>query len=203
MSQREAANVHITEAGFKRLRTSTACEPCRKRKLKCNGVRPCETCTRRKVICVFNSSEGPAVPTVPLPGTPTDDSSSQVTSVDFESRTSRIDRVGVKEVSAVPILDAYLNNIHPVACHNFLHHGTVFELNDQGYLPEAVLMACGAVAAKKTKNVDTTRWAERAKLAVFQSLDNPDLTTIAVLVTLALHEVHLGRMHAAWHLICE
>ncbi|CAG8947103.1 unnamed protein product [Penicillium salamii] len=34
-------------------RTPKACEECRKRKIRCNGVAPCETCCLRKTSCIY------------------------------------------------------------------------------------------------------------------------------------------------------
>lgn len=36
-------------------RTSKACQECRKRKIKCNGVEPCSTCAQRKTPCIYRN----------------------------------------------------------------------------------------------------------------------------------------------------
>lgn len=43
----------------KRQRTAQACDSCKRRKQKCNGLRPCNTCTKRQLDCQYtpNSSE--------------------------------------------------------------------------------------------------------------------------------------------------
>ncbi|KAK4639569.1 hypothetical protein QC761_709450 [Podospora bellae-mahoneyi] len=37
----------------KRQRTAQACDSCKRRKQKCNGVKPCQTCLRRKLTCSY------------------------------------------------------------------------------------------------------------------------------------------------------
>ncbi|KAK3990564.1 activator of stress genes 1 [Cladorrhinum sp. PSN332] len=37
----------------KRQRTAQACDSCKRRKQKCNGVKPCQTCIRRKLTCTY------------------------------------------------------------------------------------------------------------------------------------------------------
>ncbi|KAK4171202.1 fungal-specific transcription factor domain-containing protein [Triangularia setosa] len=37
----------------KRQRTAQACDSCKRRKQKCNGVKPCQTCIRRKLTCSY------------------------------------------------------------------------------------------------------------------------------------------------------
>lgn len=47
-------NPNLTQAGHTRLRISVACETCRKKKLKCDALKPaCSICTRRKVPCHY------------------------------------------------------------------------------------------------------------------------------------------------------
>ncbi|KAH8159573.1 hypothetical protein CIB48_g8678 [Xylaria polymorpha] len=40
----------------KRQRTAQACDSCKRRKQKCNGVKPCNTCTKRSLDCHYTSS---------------------------------------------------------------------------------------------------------------------------------------------------
>ncbi|RYC58363.1 hypothetical protein CHU98_g7846 [Xylaria longipes] len=40
----------------KRQRTAQACDSCKRRKQKCNGVKPCNTCTKRQLECQYTSS---------------------------------------------------------------------------------------------------------------------------------------------------
>ncbi|KAI0486659.1 fungal-specific transcription factor domain-containing protein [Xylaria cf. heliscus] len=40
----------------KRQRTAQACDSCKRRKQKCNGVKPCNTCTKRQLCCQYTSS---------------------------------------------------------------------------------------------------------------------------------------------------
>ncbi|KAL2128600.1 hypothetical protein VTI74DRAFT_8951 [Chaetomium olivicolor] len=37
----------------KRQRTAQACDSCKRRKQKCNGLKPCQTCLRRKLMCCY------------------------------------------------------------------------------------------------------------------------------------------------------
>ncbi|KAK4043233.1 fungal-specific transcription factor domain-containing protein [Parachaetomium inaequale] len=40
----------------KRQRTAQACDSCKRRKQKCNGMKPCQTCLRRKLMCCYTPS---------------------------------------------------------------------------------------------------------------------------------------------------
>ncbi|KAK4157989.1 fungal-specific transcription factor domain-containing protein [Chaetomidium leptoderma] len=40
----------------KRQRTAQACDSCKRRKQKCNGLKPCQTCLRRKLMCCYTPS---------------------------------------------------------------------------------------------------------------------------------------------------
>ncbi|EFQ28571.1 fungal specific transcription factor domain-containing protein [Colletotrichum graminicola] len=42
----------------KRQRTAQACDTCKRRKQKCNGTRPCATCTKRSLVCTYTTSNG-------------------------------------------------------------------------------------------------------------------------------------------------
>ncbi|KAK1963511.1 hypothetical protein LY78DRAFT_683234 [Colletotrichum sublineola] len=42
----------------KRQRTAQACDTCKRRKQKCNGSRPCATCTKRSLVCTYTTSSG-------------------------------------------------------------------------------------------------------------------------------------------------
>ncbi|KAK2064494.1 fungal-specific transcription factor domain-containing protein [Colletotrichum caudatum] len=42
----------------KRQRTAQACDTCKRRKQKCNGSRPCATCTKRSLVCTYTTSNG-------------------------------------------------------------------------------------------------------------------------------------------------
>ncbi|KAE8440368.1 hypothetical protein EG329_008327 [Mollisiaceae sp. DMI_Dod_QoI] len=49
-----SGNPDLTQAGHKRLRISVACETCRKKKLKCDALRPsCSFCLRRNLHCQY------------------------------------------------------------------------------------------------------------------------------------------------------
>jgi Fungal Zn(2)-Cys(6) binuclear cluster domain len=48
---------YVTQAGYKRLRTSKACQTCRNRKLRCDAGQPsCSTCLRHKLRCFYDMS---------------------------------------------------------------------------------------------------------------------------------------------------
>ncbi|KUI60097.1 hypothetical protein VP1G_07343 [Cytospora mali] len=42
----------------KRIRTAQACESCKRRKQKCNGLKPCNTCTKRNLVCDYLANQG-------------------------------------------------------------------------------------------------------------------------------------------------
>ncbi|KAF2634880.1 hypothetical protein P280DRAFT_208997 [Massarina eburnea CBS 473.64] len=43
-----------------RQRTAQACDSCKRRKQKCNGLCPCNTCEKRKFSCVYSDREAPS-----------------------------------------------------------------------------------------------------------------------------------------------
>ncbi|KAF2712837.1 hypothetical protein K504DRAFT_422940 [Pleomassaria siparia CBS 279.74] len=43
-----------------RQRTAQACESCKRRKQKCNGLCPCSTCEKRKFTCVYSERDAPS-----------------------------------------------------------------------------------------------------------------------------------------------
>lgn len=45
----------------KRIRTAQACESCKRRKQKCNGLKPCNTCTKRNFVCEYQAPNGHTV----------------------------------------------------------------------------------------------------------------------------------------------
>lgn len=50
----ELVSGEVTREGHKRLRTSVACETCRKKKLKCDAGKPsCSVCSRRGISCIY------------------------------------------------------------------------------------------------------------------------------------------------------
>ncbi|KAI0099672.1 fungal-specific transcription factor domain-containing protein [Nemania sp. FL0031] len=53
----------------KRQRTAQACDSCKRRKQKCNGLRPCNTCTKRQLDCQYTPSN--AEPAGPQDSPPT------------------------------------------------------------------------------------------------------------------------------------
>ncbi|KAL2074526.1 hypothetical protein VTL71DRAFT_8304 [Oculimacula yallundae] len=48
----------------KRIRTAIACDSCKRRKQKCNGERPCATCTKRSLICDYGDENGSIIPQI-------------------------------------------------------------------------------------------------------------------------------------------
>ncbi|KAM0454630.1 hypothetical protein ACHAO4_004438 [Trichoderma viride] len=44
----------------KRQRTARACDSCKRRKQKCNGLHPCNTCIKRNLKCDYTDGRGPA-----------------------------------------------------------------------------------------------------------------------------------------------
>ncbi|OIW33450.1 hypothetical protein CONLIGDRAFT_178633 [Coniochaeta ligniaria NRRL 30616] len=42
----------------KRQRTAQACDSCKRRKQKCNGLKPCSTCVKRRLACIYTGTHG-------------------------------------------------------------------------------------------------------------------------------------------------
>lgn len=66
----------MTEAGQKR--TRTACGPCHKRKRKCDGLDPCQTCSRDGYECRYGSQPVVQAVDIPIPATKKASSSSNL-----------------------------------------------------------------------------------------------------------------------------
>ncbi|KAL2019666.1 hypothetical protein VTK56DRAFT_9285 [Thermocarpiscus australiensis] len=55
----------------KRQRTAQACDSCKRRKQKCNGLKPCQTCLRRKLTCCYTPNNASDYVTDESSGSPT------------------------------------------------------------------------------------------------------------------------------------
>ncbi|CEI62208.1 hypothetical protein FVEN_g10293 [Fusarium venenatum] len=58
-SEDSSNNGHISKKRKKngeRVRVTRACDGCKKRKIKCNGMQPCKFCIRTRASCTFNSA---------------------------------------------------------------------------------------------------------------------------------------------------
>lgn len=56
-------------AARERTRVAKACESCKRKKIKCNGIQPCAACLKSSIKCVYNSGVRPSPPHPPDHGT--------------------------------------------------------------------------------------------------------------------------------------
>ncbi|KAL1303092.1 hypothetical protein AAFC00_006535 [Neodothiora populina] len=194
-TRRVTPDLNVTEAGHKRIRTLAACDPCRKRKLKCDGGRPCTTCERRNVRCT-SQAHTPGSNTSPTNTTPRDSRATSLSLDDSSLPDSNTLRL---------LIDAYFNRVHPVSCNNFLHHGSLFETLERGTSPRLLLMAVCGISAKFQDDTmmqeQGQRWIETVKTQFASAMDVVSMTNVAILQTLALHHVQEGNFVPAWNYI--
>ncbi|KAL1843814.1 hypothetical protein VTJ49DRAFT_7524 [Mycothermus thermophilus] len=84
----------------KRQRTAQACDSCKRRKQKCNGLKPCQTCERRKLICSY---------------TPNNNNGSNASDLDAESAASPTKRRHLD--TSQPSLPSPLETPDPISAH--------------------------------------------------------------------------------------
>jgi hypothetical protein len=103
----------------------------------------------------------------------------------------------------LPYIDAFLQNVHPVGCNNFLHPGVLGEALSKA--PAVLILALCGVTAKFTNascgQEQGRIWIEEARRLMFEGLDTISTLNITVLQFLATHEMQEGRFMAAWNLI--
>jgi hypothetical protein len=103
----------------------------------------------------------------------------------------------------LPYIDAFLQNVHPVGCNNFLHGGFLGEALEKA--PRVLVLALCGVTAKFTKAKFSQQqgrlWIEEARSLAFASLDNISTLNVSVLQFLATHYMQEGRFTSAWNLI--
>jgi hypothetical protein len=208
----------LTQAGYKRLRASVACDPCRRRKAKCDALRPgCSTCMRLKSRCSYDGNslnsgqvEESASPelqqdsrTVPNASSGHDDLSGQEDLAGEPSPTPKLSSLPPSGPALLPYIDAFLQNVHPVGCNNFLHPGVLGECLEKA--PRVLVLALCGVTAKFTKAIHAKKqgdlWIEEARHIVFQGLDSISTLNISVLQFIAVHDMQEGRFMSAWNLI--
>lgn len=216
---RAAEEEDLTQAGYKRLRASVACDPCRKRKAKCDASRPnCSTCLRLKSRCSYDgvSMNAEQLSECASP----DRRAHERTGPDEGGQDALYSRQDIfassspgsallSEPSAastlLPYIDAFLQNVHPVGCNNFLHPGVLGEA--LGKAPRVLVLALCGITAKFT-NVNRAQkqgqlWVDEAMRLVIRGLDSISTLDVTVLQFLATHEMQEGRFMAAWNLIGE
>ena len=193
-------DLHVTEAGHKRIRTLAACDQCRKRKLKCNGGQPCTTCERRSVRCT-TLVQTPRTNNNSPSGTTTPNNFSRANSVLEDDLTTLLPDGDTLRL----LLDAYFHSVHPVSCNNFLHHGSLMESLERGKAPQLLLLAVCGVSAKfipdHTIQDLGRKWIETAKTRLSGALDVVSMTNVALLHTMALNHIQDGNFVPAWNFI--
>jgi hypothetical protein len=199
----------LTLSGYKRLRASVACLPCRKRKAKCDASRPsCSTCLRLKSRCSYDGDSPnaeqwgeSASPERRSHGTAVSDERDQNISVP-PFPVSKLSLEPPAGSGLLLYIDAFLQNVHPVGCNNFLHPSVLGERLRN--TTRALILALCGVAAKFTSVSGSQEqgrvWIEEASGMVFQSLDNISTLNITVLQFLATHQMQDGNFVVAWNL---
>lgn len=201
------ADVDLTQAGHKRLRTSAACKTCRRKRIKCDALSPaCSTCVRSRSTCSYDGTRGNAGESNQssrgrahegadsIEREPSEDLSSHVrSSLSVEPPTGS---------ALLPYIDSFLQNVHPVNCNNFLHPGVLGEALEKA--PQVLILALCGVTAKFTsfsgRHEQGRIWIEQAARKVM-ALGSISTLNIAVLQLLATHEMQDGNFMAAWNYI--
>ena len=105
----------------------------------------------------------------------------------------------------LPFLDAFLENIHPISCNNFLHPGSLCAGIHKA--PELLLLAiCGSAAKfmpREHSRASGLVWADQAKALIMKNTAAMSTLTISAIQFLALHEMHDGKYTSAWNLVGE
>lgn len=198
----------LTQAGYKRLRTSVACEPCRKRKAKCDALRPsCATCLRLNSRCSYDSEASHPKRRVygrTSPNDPYQDNPSQGLDAvpAHSSPTLGFSSQPPSGSDLLPYIDAFLQNVHSVGCNNFLHPGVLGEALEKA--PRVLVLALCGVTAKFTKASRAQEqgqlWIEAARKLVLEDMNNISTLNISVLQFLATHDMQEGRFASASNL---
>jgi len=200
-TRRVTPDVHVTEAGHKRIRTLAACDQCRKRKLKCNGGQPCATCERRNVRCTTQIQTPQTTNANSPAATETPRVQSRATSVMEEPLSQVLPHGNTLQL----LLDAYFWKVHPVSCNNFLHHRSLLESLERGKAPQLLLLAVCGVSAKflpdQTIQELGRTWLETLKMHFTGAMGVVSMTNVAILQTMALHHVQEGNFVPAWNFI--
>lgn len=210
----------LTQAGYKRLRASAACERCRVKKLKCNAARPsCSCCRQKQTPCRYAEPDLPA--SMQARGRTAEveeDAASSFPHVLSEtapnssshpykhlSTAKSMQRQGIDVPSGndlLPYLDSFLANVHPISCNNFLHPGCLCEGLDDA--PPLLLLSICASSSKflTTPNAHEkgVQWASEATWLTMNSLDYASTLTVSGIQFLALHYVHLAQFTTASNL---
>ena len=209
----------MTQAGYKRIRASVACGPCRRRKAKCDASRPkCTTCLRLKSRCSYDGASSNAEP-LSEPASPERRAHESIGPHEggLDALQARQDtfpsyypQLTISSEPAtgsalLPYIDAFLQNVHPVGCNNFLHPGVLGEA--LGQAPRVLVLALCGVTSKFT-NLNRSHeqgrlWIEEAGKLVIQDLGSISTLKVTVLQFLASHEMQEGRFMAAWNLVGE
>lgn len=204
----------LTQAGYKRLRTSVACEPCRKRKAKCDALRPsCATCLRLKSRCSYDSAGRLSQSTRPerrVHGRTSpndwyqhDPPQRQHSGLAHSTPVPAFTSQPPSGSNLIPYIDAFLQNVHSVGCNNFLHPGVLGEALEKA--PQVLVLALCGLTAKFTKAIRAQEqgeiWIEAARKLVLEDMNRVSTLNISVLQFLATHDMQGGRFTSASNLI--
>ena len=194
----------LTPAGYKRLRASVACDPCRKRKAKCDAARPnCSTCLRLNSTCSY---DGTSTNSLQMSESASPEQRAHERPQPDERHHSALLSPDPPTGSALlPYIDAFLQNVHPVGCNNFLHPGVLGEALRKA--PRVLVLALCGVTAKFTnvsnRHEQGRMWIEEATRLVISGLGTISTLDVTVLQFLATHAIQEGKFTAAWNLIGE
>lgn len=108
------------------------------------------------------------------------------------------------DADLLPYLDAFLSNVHPISCNNFLHPGCLYEKLEQA--PPLLLLSICASSAKFLPEPGALelqrgdRWAREARELITSSLDCESTLTVCALQFLTQHHIHLAQFKAGSNL---
>ncbi|KAF1979419.1 hypothetical protein BU23DRAFT_549412 [Bimuria novae-zelandiae CBS 107.79] len=122
-----------------RQRTAQACESCKRRKQKCNGLCPCNTCDKRKFTCIYTERDAPSPSTSERP--------SKRQAVDGEQSPS----VNDNSSGDTPISGHHKQSVSPLARPQSHSHG--FPAPSRSALVRQEPIMASSSAVKRENNV--------------------------------------------------
>ena len=205
---RDLASVspEYTQAGIKRRRIRSACEPCRAVKAKCSGGNTCARCAARGLQCVQRAEASnrpwsqPArvdqaenhIASLPTPNTARDSVAGTATSpaLDYSERQ---------------LIHAYFDHIDPTTC-IFLHAPTTLRDWGSGKLDPWLLKAICASALHMQGSSESgqqlaSTWMNQVQEAVCALLDSLSFPRLQALVLVVIYQLEAGNTVKAWNLL--
>lgn len=195
-----------TQAGIKRRRIRSACEPCRAVKAKCTGGNTCTRCAARGIQCVQRADASNRPWSQPACVDQTDDNTASLPT----PNTARDSVVGPAtspslDYSERQLIHAYFDHIDPTTC-IFLHAPTTLRDWGSGKLDPWLLKAICASAlylqgsSESVQKLAST-WMNQVQEAVCALLDSLSFPRLQALVLVVIYQLEAGNTVKAWNIL--